>query len=173
MKIQKRITRLLTCLCIVLFVSVPIASAEPNKEIPSDSRCPVCGMFVAKYPKWICQIRLNDNSLKYFDGIKDMMRFYFSPEKYAGGSTENIKEIWVKDYYTLNWVDGKSALYVIGSNVFGPMGKELVPFAAQETAGGFLKDHHGKQVLTFTEITPEIVQSLFSGGHKKMKMMKH
>ena len=79
----------------------------------------------------------------------------------------------MKDYYTLNWVDGKSALYVIGSNVFGPMGKELVPFAAQETAGGFLKDHHGKQVLTFTEITPEIVQSLFSGGHKKMKMMKH
>ena len=54
--------------------------AAPLDKIPSDTRCPVCGMFVAKYDVWITQLRINDDSVLSFDGVKDMMAFYFSPD---------------------------------------------------------------------------------------------
>jgi nitrous oxide reductase accessory protein NosL len=53
----------------------------------------------------------------------------------------------------LKHIDGRAAFYVIGSDVMGPMGKELVPFASEAAARDFLKDHRGQRVLTFKEIT--------------------
>ena len=40
-------------------------------------------------------------------------------------------------------IDGRSAHYVVGSDVTGPMGKELIPFATREAALEFSKDHGG------------------------------
>ena len=66
----------------------------------------------------------------------------------------------MKDYYSLAFIDGRQAFYVIGSNVRGPMGKELVPFAGRADADGFLHDHQGKKVLRFGEITPATLKEL-------------
>jgi len=71
-----------------------------------------------------------------------------------------ITAIQVKDYYSLKSVDGRTAFYVIGSDVYGPMGKELVPFEKQMDAQSFLRDHKGKKVLRFNEITPVVLKSL-------------
>lgn len=172
MKMQN-LTFQLFCLCIFLFAAASIGSAAPNKEIAEDSRCPVCGMFVAKYPQWITQLRFKDDSLKYFDGVKDMMRFYFAPEKYGGATVKDIQEIWVKDYYTLQWIDGTAAHYVVGSDVLGPMGTELIPFVSKEGAEDFLRDHKGKQIFSFPEIKPELIQSMVGGMHKMKHKMKH
>ena len=38
------------------------------------------------------------------------------------------------DYYSLKLSDGLKAYYVFGSNVYGPMGKELVPFKEEAEA---------------------------------------
>jgi len=40
---------------------------------------------------------------------------------------EDIDSIYVTDYYNLTLIDGYQAFYVVGSNVYGPMGKELIP----------------------------------------------
>jgi nitrous oxide reductase accessory protein NosL len=40
------------------------------------------------------------------------------------------------------------------------MGSELVPFATLSDAREFKKDHKGKSVLTFKEVTPGILNSL-------------
>ena len=63
------------------------------------------------------------------------------------------------DYYSVAAIDGRKAFYVIGSDVRGPMGKELVPFAKKADADAFLKDHRGQKVLRFDEITPATLQS--------------
>jgi nitrous oxide reductase accessory protein NosL len=68
--------------------------------------------------------------------------------------------IQVKDYYGLKHVDARSAHYVLGSDVLGPMGKELVPFAGEASAREFLKDHHGKKLLLFQDITPIVLKEL-------------
>jgi copper chaperone NosL len=145
----------------VLLVPAGYGDAEPVDKLPDNARCSVCGMFVAKYPNWLAQIHYDtSDETKYFDGVKDMMVFYFNPEHYGGSVRENIKNMFVKDYYSLSWLPAKEAFYVIGSDVYGPMGHEFIPFQSREGAESFSKDHHGKNILRFDEITPEIVESL-------------
>ena len=113
---------------------------------PADAKCPVCGMFVAKYPKWVTMIQDNHGTNFYFDGVKDMMKYYFKHPKEA-------KKIIVQDFYTLQPIDAKKAFYVIGSNIYGPMGYELIPFRTKKDAAVFKKEHYGKAILTFDAIT--------------------
>ena len=140
--------------------------AAPDNEVKPETRCSICGMFVAKYEGWISQIRFADNSTFFFDGMKDLMVFYHNPAKYSKKNTKDIKEIWTKDYYSQQWIDGFTAYYVIGSDVYGPMGKEFIPFAKRAAAENFVVDHKGEKIIVFQDITDELVQSLRS----KMKM---
>ena len=147
-----------------------IAGAAPLEEVESDARCPVCGMFVAKYDVWVTQIRYGDSTIHSFDGVKDMMAYYHNPVVYNGQEQVKIAEIWVKDYYSLKWLNARQAFFVIGSDVHGPMGHELIPFSIKAAAESFFADHHGRRILTFDEITVEIVDQLRVGN--SMKNMK-
>jgi len=140
------------------------AQAAPLEEVDGSTRCSVCGMFVAKYDNWLSQIRLAGDTVMFFDGVKDMMVFYFQPEKYSKATSKDIQEIWVKDYYTLSWIDGRQAFFVIGSDVYGPMGKEFIPFASRDAAQSFLQDHKGQKILVFDDITDDLVQSMRAGA---------
>jgi nitrous oxide reductase accessory protein NosL len=133
---------------------------DPPKPGPGD-KCPVCGMFVAKYPDWVAGAELADGTRLVFDGAKDLFKFALDPGRYLPRRTRaDVKAITVTDYYALAPVDGRSALYVLGSDVFGPMGRELVPFAKRADAEEFLRDHHGTRILTFDDVTAELVRSL-------------
>jgi nitrous oxide reductase accessory protein NosL len=128
---------------------------------PAKSKCPVCGMFVAKYPEWAAAITFRDSTAVYFDGPKDLFKYYHNPGKYGSARKQaDIAAVFVKDYYSLSLIDGRKAFYVIGADVLGPMGKELVPFAGKDDANGFLKDHRGLKVLRFEEITPSVMKGL-------------
>ncbi|WP_456450568.1 nitrous oxide reductase accessory protein NosL [Hydrogenimonas sp.] len=134
-------------------------------DLSKQDKCPVCGMFVYKYPKWAAFIYYEkDGKLAHlaFDGVKDMMKFYFDPAKwgYDPAIKDHIKKIVVRDYYTLKPVWAKAAYYVVGSDVYGPMGHELIPFASKEAAENFLKDHHGKKVFRFEQISEALVYKL-------------
>jgi len=135
----------------------PPAQPKPTAR----DKCPVCGMFVAKYPDFLAQIVFADRVVFYFDGVKDMMKFTFLPDRYSPGrKSSDIIAVYVMDYYGMRLVDGRKAFYVIGSDVFGPMGKELIPFEKKNEAGEFLKDHKGKQLLTYGEITPDLIRKI-------------
>jgi len=155
---------LLVC-CITfsfLAASNHLHAQQSSDVVSPDTRCSVCGMFVAKYPNWLTQIHYDDvKKVQFFDGVKDMMVFYFNPEQYNGAPREEIKDILVKDYYSLQWLSAKEALYVIGSDVYGPMGHELIPFSSRDGAENFMKDHHGKEILD--KITPELIKSMRVG----------
>ena len=105
-----------------------------------------------QYEKWIATIKTEKESF-YFDGVKDMMKFYFEPTKYIKNADLKNSTIKVTDYYTLEQIDAKNAFFVIGSNVMGPMGDELIPFKDENSANEFSKDHFGKKILKFNEIT--------------------
>jgi copper chaperone NosL len=127
----------------------------------SGDLCPICGMLVAKYPNWTATIVWKDGKAHHFDGAKDMFKFLQALSKYAPGrSLSDIQSIAVKDYYSLTHRDARNAWFVIGSDVMGPMGNELVPLATREDATDFLKDHRGKRILTFQQVTPEIIAQL-------------
>jgi copper chaperone NosL len=148
---------------LILILLLPLLSkADPAPNTPKNVRCPICGMFVAKYKPWITQIKLSNNQFRYFDGFKDLMVYYFDQEKYETKKS-SITEIWVKDYYSLKWINGQNAFFVIGSDVYGPMGHELIPFSKMAAAKNFFKDHQGKKILTFNKITSELIESLRIG----------
>ncbi len=121
-------------------------------RVPKKAKCPVCGMFVAKYPKWVAKIRFMKKD-HYFDGVKDMMKFIFDKQK-------NFKNVQVTDYYTTTAIKAQTAFYVVGSNVYGPMGNELIPFSSMNKAKEFKQNHYGTQILTFDKITKELTYSL-------------
>jgi nitrous oxide reductase accessory protein NosL len=127
---------------------------------PKDAKCPVCGMFVYKYPKWAAMIKTKSNEL-YFDGVKDMLKFYFIPNRYGKQySLKNIVDMKVSDYYTKEAIEAKKAFYGVGSNVYGPMGNELIPFKSLEDAKVFSYDHNGKKIYKFDELNKYIVYGL-------------
>ena len=136
------------------------AEGAPITATKAD-KCPVCGMFVAKYPDFLAQIVFTDGSHALFDGCKDMFKYYLDFKKYnAAKNLADIAAIQVTDYYSMMPIDGRTAWYVVGSDVFGPMGRELIPFQQETDAQEFMKDHSGKKLLRFTEITPELMKGL-------------
>jgi copper chaperone NosL len=144
----------------VILLTAGSGAAQAVKPGAKD-KCPVCGMFVAGYPAFLAEIQFKDGFRAYFDGPKDMFRYYFEPDKYhPGRKTTDIASVYVTDYYSLDTIDGRQAFYISGSDVLGPMGNDLVPVGREPQARTFLQDHKGKLLLRFDEITRENVNRL-------------
>ncbi|MDA8125431.1 MAG: nitrous oxide reductase accessory protein NosL [Deltaproteobacteria bacterium] len=161
---RSRRAGMLSALCLLLFLPAASLWAAAERGAPpptAKDKCPVCGMFVAKYPDWLTALRFKDGSHSYFDGAKDLFKFLHQPQKYAPGrKPEEFDAVLVRDYYTLSWIDGRKAWYVLGSDVYGPMGRELIPLEKEKDAKGFLNDHKGQRIIRFSEATPEVVKAL-------------
>lgn len=130
---------------------------------PKDT-CPVCGMFVALYPEWVATVLYQDGHAHHFDGAKDMFKYLLNMPKYAPGhGKDEIAAIAVTEYYGLTRIDARTALYVIGSDVLGPMGHELIPLASREDAEEFMRDHDGRKIIEFDQVTGELLLGLDAG----------
>ena len=148
-------------LLLMLLAGVATAADLKARKPAAKDKCPVCGMFVAKYPDFLGQVTLKDGTALFFDGAKDLFKFTFDLPRYQPGrKAADIGMIFVTDYYSLTPIDGTTAFYVVGSDVYGPMGRELVPFAKEADAREFLKDHKGQKILRYREVTPQIVKGL-------------
>ncbi len=131
------------------------------REVTKKDKCPVCGMFVYKYPDWVGQVIFQDGTTAFFDGAKDLFKYYLDLAKYRPGSRlEDIAAVYVTEYYDMELIPAKEALFVVGSDVYGPMGHELIPFKTRKDAEVFMKDHQGNRVLGFGEVTPEVIGKL-------------
>lgn len=138
------------------------ATTHPDVQRPGPGeRCPVCGMFVAKHPTWLATLTFRDGTRAVFDGPKDLFKLWLEPARYLPGRRRgDVAALTVTDYYTLTPIDGRTALYVEGSDVLGPMGRELIPFADRASAEEFLRDHRGRAILRLEEVTLERVRAL-------------
>jgi len=126
--------------------------------VPSEAKCPVCGMYVSKYPKWAAYMLIGEKKY-YFDGVKDMMKYYIFDGDFPY-DRNNISVLTVSDYYTLEQIPAKEAIYVLDSDIFGPMGHELIPFKSKKSAKTFMDEHNGKAMVMFDEITDKMVMAL-------------
>ncbi len=153
--------RTLAIVLVGIQLTVAVALAQKPSIPAAKDKCPVCGMFVAKYKDWLAAITFRDGTTVFFDGPKDMFTYYLNMKKYnpARGQAD-VAGIQVNDYDDLKPIDGKKAYYVVGSDVFGPMGKEVVPFGKEADAREFMKDHKGKRVVRFADMTPALLKTL-------------
>jgi copper chaperone NosL len=138
----------------------PLQCPDPG---PADT-CPVCGMFVAKYPEWIATALYRDGHAHHFDGAKDLFKYLLDLPRWAPGHrAEDLVTIGVTEYYGLIRIDARQAWYVIGSDVLGPMGHELIPLETREDAEEFLADHGGQRILRFGEVDDPLLEALDAG----------
>lgn len=152
---MRRICLLLISL--LLLSTVSSFAAEPQKPGKND-RCPVCGMFVAPYPDWVATIVFKDDSQLFFDGAKDLFRYYYSlPNENDARTREEITDIYLTDYYSTRLLPVEQLFLVLGSDTYGPMGHELIPVAGEEAAKTFAKDHKGQKIITFDQLTPQLI----------------
>jgi copper chaperone NosL len=159
----RRTLLLLAVLCSLTGAVLAQGAAKVPRPGAKDL-CPVCGMLVSKYPNWVATIVYKDGHAHHFDGAKDMFKMWFEPAKYATGhKREDMAAIWVTDFYNLKLVDARKAWYVIGSDVLGPMGHEFVPLVTKEDADDFLKEHKGRRILTFEQVTKDLPLKLDDG----------
>jgi nitrous oxide reductase accessory protein NosL len=132
-------------------------AGAPRLHLPKPGEhdaCPVCGMFPARYYEWIATIVFTDGTAVHFDGAKDAFKFWLDMSKYdpKKHTQADVKAFGVTAYYSTEMIDAKKALYVIGSDVLGPMGHDLIPHPDMYDARAFMKDHHGKAIVRFEDI---------------------
>ena len=147
---------LVVAVMIAALFSVSLAAERKPAEVKKNDKCQVCGMLVAGFPTWISQVVFNDGTYALFDGPKDMFRYYFSIGKYnPAKKIADINTIYVTEYYSTKYMNARKAFFVQGSDVDGPMGKELVPIESLDKAKEFMKDHKGRKILRFDEVKKE------------------
>jgi copper chaperone NosL len=129
-------------------VSVSPGEIQPV-PIEEGDRCPECGMYVKPYENWACEVFLKTGKVEKFDDPGDMF-IYYSKHK------DEVVKIFVKDYYTQEWIDGEKAFYVTRARIPTPMGFGIVPFLTRDKAEAFKKDYTAGEILSFEELALHI-----------------
>lgn len=152
-------------LCIVApatpYQPVPGLDRLDPRPIPVNARCPVCGMYPARFPHWAAQTIFKDGAAHFFDSPVDMLAFLQRMDRHDKSySPDDVAASYVNSRDGGQWIDVRRAFFVHGSRTVGPMrGADLPAFSSREAAEAFSLQQGGR-VLGFAEITPELVQSL-------------
>jgi nitrous oxide reductase accessory protein NosL len=143
-------------------VATPIYAADdyPAQQISAQQRCPVCGMYPARYPVWAAQVVFKDRSMIALESPAELFRFLRNVKKYDVKHTvSDIARIYATDYAQHAWIDAKLAFYVQGSGAKGPMGGDLPAFVSKSAAENFAKQSGGN-VVNF-----DTLASVEAGSH--------
>jgi nitrous oxide reductase accessory protein NosL len=163
------IRHLLPALLAALMLGQPLVTRAADlspQYVQRATRCPVCGMYPYRTPQWTAQIVFNDQSASSFDSPVDLFRFLGNMALFdKQHKAADIGAIYVADYNTKTLSDAKKAFFVLGSKALGPMNDANLPaFATRDAADAFVKAQGGK-VLSFGEVTRDVIKSL-NGGHQ-------
>jgi copper chaperone NosL len=157
----------LICFLIVLLALTNWAFAQSIK-IESHKKCPLCGMYPARYPKFNCQIVFNDGSYEAFDSSIGLLVYLHFPDK-TGIKLKPVAGIYFKDYLKEGWLEADKAYFVTGSEIRGPMGIQFLPVDSQQAANNIKKQAHGKDVVHYKMIDRQyLVDAAEAGQLHKM-----
>lgn len=116
--------------------------------------CAHCGMTIEEGSGFTTGATDGAGHDVFFDSPKCLFRWLGQS---AGAGARGA---WVTEYFTRTHTPIDDAFYVLGSDVSGPMGADLVPVAPRDRAEHFASSHGGR-VLTRAEVTSEVVEGLF------------
>lgn len=131
-----------------------------GKIVPPEDgvdECPVCLMFPARYPRHHCQIRDAGGTVFHFCSTQCLFAFLENPRRHARRDV-NAADIWARDFEQRRWISARTAYYVLGSNQWGPMGREAFAFDRIDGARRF-KQRHGGFIQRFEEVTLHAIKT--------------
>jgi nitrous oxide reductase accessory protein NosL len=136
------------------------------RPVPVDARCPVCGMYPARFPRWAAQAIYADGAAQFFDSPVNLHIFLADVSRYNRAYVaDDVVATFVTDVDDGNWIAARDAYYVHGSDARGPMRDGNLPaFATREAAQRFA-DARGGIVLVADDITAELLRELSHTVH--------
>jgi copper chaperone NosL len=114
-------TRVLYTLIIILSFSA-VSYAQPY-AIPPGARCDECGMAADANSKFVSVVIERSGKKQVFCDIGDMLLHFRTGSRQA-----TIGSVYIRDYNTGEWIDGKSALYVMNKKLATPMAWGIAGF---------------------------------------------
>lgn len=164
-------------LAVLLLCGGMLAACEDTSQthagpitVGNDAFCSLDGMTLADYPGPKAQIQYAQGEPELFCDTVEMMSVYLQ-----SGQQRPVVGMFVHDmarndwdHPAGNWIDARSAYYVIGSQRRGSMGPTLASFAQRADAVAFA-GKEGGQVLAFNQITLD--QVTLDGGVLKDRAM--
>jgi nitrous oxide reductase accessory protein NosL len=127
-------------------------SADGQMTISASDRCPVCAMFPARRPQAAAAMTLKSGETFYFCGNGCLLRTWLRPTVYLGRRQMEIDRLIVRDYFSGQPIDGRTATWVAGSDVVGPMGPAIIALGDASQLATFKNRHGGKTVFTFDQV---------------------
>jgi hypothetical protein len=112
-------------------------------------------MRIPRGSHWAAGAIANDGHALAFDTPGCLFRYRFSPRG------TGMRDPWVTEYYGSagTRTPAPSVRYVVGSDVIGPMGPDLIPVESARI-DTFVRDHHGRASLAFDAITADTISHL-------------
>lgn len=119
------------------------------RPVPAEARCPVCGMFAARHPRWAAQAIFDDGAAQFFDTPAHLFLYLQDMARYARGRTAlSVRAMHVADHLGGGWLPLAQAVFVHGSREAGPMRTEDLPaFADAGAAQAFIARAGGQAAV--------------------------
>ncbi len=126
-------------------------TATDTFRISDGDRCPVCAMPIAKHVDTAAAVELVHGRTFYFCGNGCALRSWLDPKEHLGCGPEQRRRLMVRDYYSGKPVDAAGQLFVVGSDVMGPMGPMPVAVSPPQRKV-FVERHGGTETFRLSEI---------------------
>jgi copper chaperone NosL len=115
-------------------------------------RCKNCGMKIDPASPWRTDLVAADGTVTNFD----TPRCAFTSWRSGKTAAATLK---VQDYYDRQWREGKDLRFMLGGDVVGPMGPDLVPVDPSR-ATKFIQDHGADKAYAQDEVTTDVLNSI-------------
>lgn len=134
--------------------------SQGNPQVSDDDRCPMCAMQVSAHKDWAGAIELDDGRVFYCCSVQCTLATSAHPDRFLGVPARRVRRVRVPDYlHPGRSLDADSALFVVGSNVRGPMGLTLVPASSHTDAQVIIQRHNGR-IVDRSQITDAVLLEL-------------
>lgn len=124
---------------------LPVAAP---RAVPPEARCPVCGMFPARFPLWAAQLIYDTGDVHFFDSPLSLFQYLNAQALYAQERfAPSVLAAYVTDTAGGGWTAAQDAAYVAGSSLLGPMRNGNFPaFSTPGAAEGFAQLRGGERL---------------------------
>jgi len=138
-----------------------------SAQVDLSEKCPVCGMPVGGKDgqgvtvnfkegrvvgfHGVAAAVFKDGRVVGFEGARCLFLYNSVPQKY-GANVADIAHQYVTDFVTKKMIELPKAFLVLGSEVKGPMGYELVAFSNIEDAAKFASENDGKWIVQVHDV---------------------
>lgn len=136
---------------------------QGRMQVSPEDRCPVCAMVPRDHAAFVSAIEVRGGRTFYFCGTGCMLRSWLHPEEHLGVQRDQLVKAVVKDYFGGQHVDASEVVFVVGSDIVGPMGPALVPVLPTQVET-FRQRHGGRETFRLNELDEQRWQVIKAGN---------